>query len=595
MRRLLVVLVAVLSAPSPLRSPVHLVRAGDDLQAALNAARAGDEIRLAAGSTFTGNFLLPAFDGNATVTLRTDLPDDRLPAASQRVTPAAAASFARIVSPNGTPAMRTAAGAHHWRLAFLQFPSNKDGYGDIIDIGDGSAAQTQASQVPFEIELDHLYVHGDPLIGQKRGIALNGRAITIRACYVSDIKAVGADTQAIGGWNGPGPFTIENNYLEASGENFLLGGADPAIPDLVSEDVVVRHNLMSRPMAWRDPIVPAPSGVTAAAGGSGTLPAGTYVYRVVARRPTGMGTTGTSSPSEDVRVEAAGGSVTLTWPAVPNAADYVVYGRAPAGADQAWTVTSPHFTDTGTAGKNGTPPKEATRWQIKNVFELKNARRVRVDGNVIENNWQAAQPGYAVLFTPRNSSGGCPWCVVEDVEFSGNVVRNTSAGMNILGHDSPRPSRQTTGIRIHDNLFTGITTTLGGNGWPLLLGDGPRDVVVDRNTFEFDGTTLLYVYGAAKVTGFQFTNNAGPHGTYGINGAGASSGTLTLQTFFPGAVVTGNWLSGGSASRYPAGNRFDAPFDAKKTAPAGVDPARFRPLVEAVVSGVATAATSSTK
>jgi len=220
---------------------------------------------------------------------------------------------------------------------------------------------------------------------------------------------------------------------------------------------------------------------------------------------------------------------------------------------------------------------------------------VHVEGNVFENNWQAAQPGYAVLLTPRNSSGGCPWCVVEAVEFSANVVRNSSAGINILGHDTPRPSRQTSNIRVHDNLFTGITTRLGGNGWPMLLGDGPRDIVIDHNTFEFDGTTLLYVYGAPPVTGFSFTNNAAPHGTYGINGAGASSGTATLKTFFPGAVVKGNWLSGGQSGRYPPGNRFEAPFNVESTAAAGADLAVFARLIDSVSKGVLPAAATSSE
>lgn len=572
----------------PALGQVHRVRTGGDLQRALNSARAGDEILLEPGTTFTGNFVLPVFDGTTPVTVRTDLPDDAVPAASRRVTPERAARFARLVSANSGAALRTAPGAHHWRLELFELGSNKDGYGDIMQIGDGSTAQAQLSQVPYEIVLDRLYIHGDPRLGQKRGVALNGRAVTIRNCYISDIKSVGADAQAVAGWNGPGPFTIDNNYMEASGEVFLLGGADPAIPDLVSADVVVRHNQMSRPMSWRDPILAAPSGLRPNTEPDGTLPAGTYAYRVVARRPAGQGSMAASEASPEARVTSSGGSVALAWNAVPDATEYLVFGRVPGNAQQSWTVTSPRFTDTGTPGTATVLPKEATRWQVKNVFELKNARRVRVEGNIIENNWQAAQPGYAVLFTPRNSSGGCPWCVVEDVEFSGNVVRNTSAGINILGHDSPRSSRQTSGIRIHDNLFTGITTKLGGNGWPLLLGDGPRDVVIDRNTFEFDGTTLLYVYGAPQVIGGQFTSNAAPHGTYGINGAGASTGSPTLQTFFPGAVMTGNWLSGGSPSRYPPGNRFDTPFDAAAAKPAGANLAQLASLLEAVTNGVTT-------
>ena len=56
------------------------------------------------------------------------------------------------------------------------------------------------------------------------------------------------------------------------------------------------------------------------------------------------------------------------------------------------------------------------------------------------------------------------------------------------------------------------------------------------------------------------------HTAYGINGGGASTGTLTLQMYFPGVVMTGNWLSGGNPAKYPAGNRFETPFDVQLTA-----------------------------
>ena len=76
----------------------------------------------------------------------------------------------------------------------------------------------------------------------KRGIALNSAATTITGSYISDIKAVGQDSQAIAGWNGPGPYTITNNYLEAAGENLMFGGADPAVPGLVPADITIKGN-----------------------------------------------------------------------------------------------------------------------------------------------------------------------------------------------------------------------------------------------------------------------------------------------------------------------------------------------------------------
>ena len=47
----------------------------------------------------------------------------------------------------------------------------------------------------------------------------------------------------------------------------------------------------------------------------------------------------------------------------------------------------------------------ASAWTVKNLFELKNAQRVLVDGNVLERNWPQAQNGYSILLTPRNQDG----------------------------------------------------------------------------------------------------------------------------------------------------------------------------------------------
>ncbi len=90
--------------------------------------------------------------------------------------------------------------------------------------------------------------------GQKRGIALNSGSTTIRNSYISDIKAFGQESQAIAGWNGTGPYTIENNYLEAAGVNILFGGADPAIQELVPSDIIIRRNHITKnvAVAWID-------------------------------------------------------------------------------------------------------------------------------------------------------------------------------------------------------------------------------------------------------------------------------------------------------------------------------------------------------
>ena len=46
------------------------------------------------------------------------------------------------------------------------------------------------------------------------------------------------------------------------------------------------------------------------------------------------------------------------------------------------------------------------------------------------------------------------------------------------------------------------------------------------------------------------------HNSYGIMGSNYASGNATINAYMPGAIVTGNVLAGGSASRYPPGNFF---------------------------------------
>ena len=574
---------ALVLFPAAADAAEHLVRAGDNLQAALDAAAPGDVVLLEAGATFRGNFVLGAKSGIGYITVRSSTADHLLPSAGTRITPQFAHLLAKIESPNSAAVLRTAAGAHHWRLLFLELGPTMLGYYDILQIGDGSSAQSLLSQVPYEIDIDRVYIHGHRLYGQKRGIAMNGRAVTIRNSWISDIKGMGMDTQGISGWNGPGPVLIENNYVEATGENILFGGADPPIQGLVTEDIVVRRNYLSRPMSWRDPIVPMPQNV-AVAPASGSLPAGTHSYRVVARRAAGGGAVARSTASAQATITVSGGGALVTWSAVADAEEYIVYGRG-----RFWVVRTTSFTDTGAGGTAGpVPTTPGDIWQVKNLFELKNARRVVVEYNVLENNWLAAQNGYAILFTVRNQDGACTWCVVEDVDFRFNIVRNVAAGINILGYDNIHPSAQSRNFRIRHNLFTRITTALGGQGWFMLLGNEPRDIVVDHNTIDHDGSTVVYAYGnstsALPIRGFQFTNNATRQNDYGLNGADYSPSTA-IAAYYPGGVVTGNWLQGGNAAWYPGGNWFVGTY---ASAFVSLSTGDYRPAPGGVLIGTAT-------
>jgi hypothetical protein len=265
-----------------------------------------------------------------------------------------------------------------------------------------------------------------------------------------------------------------------------------------------------------------------------------------------------SLPAAEVTVTTGDASAALVqWDPVPGAAEYYVYGRTRGAQTMYWRTTGTSIVDDGmVVGTAGTPPATGTTWQVKNLFELKNARRVQIDRNIIENNWEQAQAGTAILFTPRNQYGRCTWCRVEDVVFEYNIVRRTGGAIQILGWDDERPSSQLTNITIRHNEFSDFGKSYGGNGYFLYMIDEPKDVTVDHNTIiSPNGGGVIMADKRASIN-FVFTNNVARHNTYGIFGSGYSTGLTTIARFFPGSVIERNVLAGGSATKYPAGNFF---------------------------------------
>jgi hypothetical protein len=228
------------------------VSAGGSLQTAINSAVPGDVIVLQAGATFTGNFVLPKKTGTGWVTIR-GARDAGIPSAGTRVSPTTAARFPKIVSPNSNYAIRTYSGAHHYRLVGLEITAASSvpwSYGLVV-IGYGSSEQSTLDRVPTDIVIDRSYIHGRANLVLKRCVELNGAASAVIDSYVSGCHSDWQDSQAIAGWNGPGPFKIVNNYLEGAGENIIFGGADPKIPGLIPSDIEIRGNHLIKPLAWR--------------------------------------------------------------------------------------------------------------------------------------------------------------------------------------------------------------------------------------------------------------------------------------------------------------------------------------------------------
>jgi hypothetical protein len=225
---------------------------------------------------------------------------------------------------------------------------------------------------------------------------------------------------------------------------------------------------------------------------------------------------------------------------------------------------------------------------IKNLFELKSAQRVLLEGNILENCWGGfSQAGFAILLTPKNA-GGCSSCQVTDVTIRFNTISHVGAGLQIANALSDS-STALDGQRysIHDIVIDDID---GGKydgpgefaqvsvqpGAPIL-----QNVTINHVT-AFPSRTLFIigdmVANSGPMKNFVFTNsivNAGVSPVWSTGGGPANcafhdvplttfSSCFSNSTFAANAIVASP--AGFSAAAWPAKNFFPASEAAVKFA-----------------------------
>ena len=180
---------------------------------------------------------------------------------------------------------------------------------------------------------------------------------------------------------------------------------------------------------------------------------------------------------------------------------------------------------------------KAANMAVKNAFELKNARRVLVEGNVFENVWTSGQDGTAIVLKSVNQDGACPWCVTEYVTFRSNIVRNAAHGVVINAAETGRagvPAPVSANhIRIENVLFDAI----GGPGWGggklIRIFGGVSDVSITHVTSRSNPNGILDPGGPTDANPrLVFSFNIVERKNYGI-GAGGDEGEKTLARNFP--------------------------------------------------------------
>lgn len=423
------------------------VPAGGNLQAVIDSARGGDVILLQAGAVYRGNFRLrskPA--GSAWITIMTDTP---LPAPGTRMTPARAATLAKLVAVTTEPTLFTRTGAHHYRIVGVEItaPTSITSMASaIVAFGYGGSPQTTLESTVHHLTLDRVYVHGHPTLNVKRCVALNSATSAVVDSYLSDCHSKTQDSQAIAGWNGPGPFKIVNNHLEGAGENIMFGGATPTIPNLIPSDIEIRGNHVFKPLAWK--------GV----------------------------------------------------------------------------------------------------WLVKNLFELKCAQRVLLEGNVFENSWRDGQTGFAAVLKSDGPSSQS-WMITQDVTMRYNVLRNVAGGVNIAANpnNSVQPARR---IRLEHNLLTGVGTSNGTTtDRAFQVVDDLRDVALVHNTvIPNTSTGLVIIFDGSQGSNLTVKDNVWIKGQYGMVASGEPEGTAGLDHYWSSWTWANNVQVGFTASRYPSSN-----------------------------------------
>jgi hypothetical protein len=213
-------------------------------------------------------------------------------------------------------------------------------------------------------------------------------------------------------------------------------------------------------------------------------------------------------------------------------------------------------------GRNGDP------FIVKNLFELKNAQRVLLEGNILENTWGGfTQVGFAILLTPKNPAG-CPVCQVTDVTIRYNSISHVGSGLQIANalsdNGSPLDGQR---YSIHDDVIDDIDGAKYGGPSELaqvsVSAGAPLLQNITINHITAFPSHMLFLIGNMVATrtpmkNFVFTNSIVNAGSAPVWSTGGGPGNcafhdkplITFKACFGGYAFAGNAIIA-SSSAYP--------------------------------------------
>ena len=204
-----------------------------------------------------------------------------------------------------------------------------------------------------------------------------------------------------------------------------------------------------------------------------------------------------------------------------------------------WMKGNPNFI----GGPNGNP------FIVKNHLELKNAVRVLVEANLMENSWGGfSQTGYAILLTPKNQhtlsgSNVCPLCQVTDVTIRYVRISHAGGGLQlttVLSGNGTGGAQALAGTRwsIHDVVLDDLSSKYVGGGTAFEIMNGwstnPLNTVTINHVTAFpDPNSHLMITGnvitTAPMYGLVFTNNLVITGQYPVWNTGGGTASCAYK------------------------------------------------------------------
>jgi len=210
------------------------------------------------------------------------------------------------------------------------------------------------------------------------------------------------------------------------------------------------------------------------------------------------------------------------------------------------------------AWMKGNPANTGYLPWVKNLFELKNAENVVLDGNVMENNWVGAdQHGAAILLTPRSENGAVPWAVVQNVKITNNVILHVGGCAELAGFDTTGPTLQTNHVTIANNVCADIRQDYALDIVRVFQFSEIATLDIDHNTFQYGAGSwpIFRTYGM-NTTGFSYTNNVVEFREGAWSDCGSNSTAFSCR--LPGSTSGGNVLIGGTQGALPGTNYYPA-------------------------------------